>query len=279
MNTFGIRRFLTNKLYFGLSTLILSFACFSAYAGFEVQEGDPHIEYGNAQNETFRRAVEYEESLDANDRSFLASVEQQAVTNRWYWKALLARPKAQIEDVRVEFTGSPTVTLPGDEDEVFQFIIGFGHKWNRWAAEMELLISESLTYRLQQIYNIQAKANIKNWVLFLNTEYEIPTFFDFIPNRFHPYINAGVGVSVKTVDTQAFNAVGQATNLYSERSNTFAWHAGLGSKFQVTSNILVDIAYRWMQFGEADFANINGVSIKATDLVSRGFYLGITYQL
>lgn len=296
MNIRGKARVL-NRTFLKLITLSLGLAVFSApvKAGFEVM-GEAEEQYGNAQSEEFRRAVAQKTELSDVDRKYLNSVEKKRVGNRWYYKAQIARPTVKLKMVTNESTGIPGQPPERSVNEdVFHFILGWGYKWTRWATEIELLIAETFDYRTNPVLvnpvyipppipigggqSIKLEGNVKHFAFFWNFEYEVPTFFDFIPKTFHPYINAGIGTAVKTTDSQTFTLGGQARQNKSSRSNDFAWHAGLGVKYQVTGNILIDIAYRWMMLGDVKFGTIEGLTLKARDLDSNGFYLGLTYQL
>ncbi len=251
-----------------------------AMAAFEVIN-EPNVEYGNAQNEVFRKAVEFEDSLDSTDRAFLSTVEQKRVSNRWYYEAQIGRPEIRVKDVMNETTGmTGQPANRSTEDDLFLFVIGWGYKWNRFATELELVISESVDYRSNPILTgqtIQVDADIQNVTLFWNFEYEIPTFFDFIPSRVHPYVNVGFGPSFKTVDTRSLSLGNQARQTTSERSTDFAYNLSAGVKFQLTANILVGGGYRYMNMGEADIGPIEGIKLSADEYTARGFFVGLTY--
>ncbi len=291
MNILGKTKALTNQSI-PMVCLGLGLSFFSSYANaaFEVID-EPS--YGNAQNETFRRAIDNTEPLDSSDRTFLSRVDQKRVGQRSYWKAQIARPTTKLKMVTNETTGVPgqPATRNTNED-TFHVALGLGYKWIRWAVELEFLISETFDYRTNPaLVNpvfvppgvgataIQLKGVVKPWAFFGNIEYEVPTFFDFVPTSFHPYVNLGIGTAVKTTDSQTSTLGGAARQIKSSRSNDFAWHFGLGLKYQVTGNLLLDFAYRWMALGDVKFGQIEGLTLKARDLDTNGFYLGLTYQV
>lgn len=276
--------------YISLGLALCALSPISSFAAFDVMEEDAN--YGNAQNQTFQRAIDNTEPLDAEDRVFLSRVEEKRVGNRSYLKAQIGRPRSQLLRVSNETIGVPGQPAVRDVDEdVFHIMLGIGYKWVRFAVELELLISETFDYATNPALSnpvffpppggtaIQLSSDVKPWAVFANLEYEIPRFFDFIPTTFHPYVNIGVGTSVKTTNASTASIGGAARQIKSERSNDFAWHFGLGTKYQITGNLLIDFAYRWMALGDVKFGPIEGITLRATDLDTNGFYLGLTYQL
>lgn len=262
-------------------------------AAFQIQGPEEEYHHGRATNESFRRAVESEEPLDANDMSFLSNVEEKRTTNRSYYRLQLARPEAKIKDVSNNTPGiTGTVANTSVEDDVFTVSLGWGYKWIKWATELELVVAESFGYQTSPILvvtaipagftpspnQIQLRSSVKHFALFWNWQYEIPTFFDFIPKSIHPYAQAGFGLGYKTVDDSTFTLGNQRRQTDTSRSGDLAGNLGLGVMYQVTGNFLIDIAYRYMQMGEFEFGPIEGFKLEANDLKTRGFFVGFVYQ-
>lgn len=270
-------------------TALFTLTSMKAFAAFDVMEEEY---YGNAKNDTFRRAIENTEPLDAEDRVFLSRVEERRVGNRSYLKGQIGRPRAQLLQVQNDTTGVPgQPAVTNTDEDVFHIMVGMGYKWVRFAVELEFLIQETFDYQTNPALAnptftpppggvaIQLSSDVKAWAVFANLEYEFPRFFDFIPSTIHPYANIGVGSSVKTTNARTASIGGAARQIKSSRSNDFAWHCGLGMKYQITGNLLIDFAYRWMALGDVKFGEIEGLTLRARDLDTNGFYLGLTYQL
>jgi len=268
-----------------------------AIAGFDIQDQDTDEEwscFGNAQNATFRRAIECDSPLDAEDKAFLASVDTNRINNRWRLKALIGRPRIKLENVEVNST-SPTLTVDGPEfgQDNFQLILGWGYKWTRWAMDLELLGSEQFHHNINSPTILAALPFLSQYSLdaryfaaFLNLEYEIPRFLDIIPSTIHPYIQGGIGAAVKSANNDI--VIGTAAAIHSSHNIvTFAWNAGFGLKFEITGRLLGDIAYRWIDFGGFNTGTLIGagtdpfafLNVSAKHLRSHGLYFGITYQL
>jgi|GEM_PF-3193002 hypothetical protein len=283
LNTYFVS---TKLVIYGLT---LWCCCSSAQAGFSVMEDETY--YGNAQSETFRRAIENEAPLDSQDRAFLASVQELRTTNRWYFKSLVGRPQVTLKNVKnvspQRPAPAPKNQLPNTreaKDDALNLDLAFGYKWKRWALEHELLIGESLHYHTVEASNvpsIRLASSIKNIATFLNVQYDLPTFFDFIPKRVQPYALMGLGVSLKTADNTTQNLTGGQRYAQSTRSTALAWHGGLGVQVQVTGSLLANLAFRYYQFNDLKMGPIDEAdyTLKWDSLVSRGFYLGLTYQL
>lgn len=269
--------------------------CPLALAGFDIQELDYEDNcFGNAQNATFKRAMECDAALTPSDKAFLMSVDANRVNNRWRLKALVGRPRIKLENVEVNST-SPTLTVDGPElgRDTFQLILGWGYKWTRWATDLEVLAGEQLyqnvssptlllAFPFLSQYNLEARY----LSLFWNIEYEIPRFLDFIPCIVHPYIQGGIGGAVKSANNDIVIGT-NATIHTSHNIVTFAWNAGFGVKVEITGRLLGDIAYRWVDFGGFNTGTLTGapadpfafLNVSSKHLRSHGLYFGITYQL
>lgn len=269
--------------------------CPLAFAGFDVQELDYEDNcFGNAQNATFKRAIECDAVLTAMDKAFLANVDENRVNNRWRLKALVGRPRIKLENVEVDST-SPTLTVDGPElgRDTFQLILGWGYKWTRWATDLEVLAGEQLHHNVSSPALLAALPFLSQFnltarylALFWNVEYEIPRFLDFLPSTIHPYIQGGAGAAVKGANNDI--VIGTAASIHTSHNIvTFAWNAGFGVRFEITGQLLGDIAYRWVDFGGFNTGTLAGaptdpfafLSVTSKHLRSHGLYFGITYQL
>lgn len=67
---------------------------------------------------------------------------------------------------------------------------------------------------------------------------------------FTPYLSGGLGVAINSLDTvrYSFNGVPAATE-GGTTQNHLAWAVGIGTAYQVTDNLAVDIGYRYLDAG------------------------------
>lgn len=277
-----------------LSIFLLLLVAPTAFAGLDVKFLDEDEGcFGNAQNEAFRRAMEGEVPLSAGDRAFLANVEANRLGNRWRLKALVGRPRISIEDIQVDST-TPDITGigPGISKDTFQLFLGWGYKWTRWATDLELLAGEQIhqplspaSFSVPLPFVSQFNTTFQYLALFWNLEYEIPRFLDIMPSIIHPYIQGGAGIAVKSANSDIL--IGPGTIHMSHDIATFAWNAGVGVRFEITCQLLGDIAYRWVDLGGLNAGTLEGLvtdpfvllTASSKHVRSHGLYFGITYQL
>jgi hypothetical protein len=249
--------------------------------------------FGNAQSEVFKRAMDGDGILCAGDRAFLSCVDSTRMCG-WRLKALVGRPRISIDDVTVISTTPDIVAVgPGFGLDTFQLILGAGYKWRRWALDLEVLGGEQIhpvvapsDLNPAVAFLSQFNPTFRYFALFLNLEYEIPRFLDFIPSMLHPYIQGGGGMAVKSTNS-TLSIGGVETLFLSHDVTTYAWNAGVGIRFEITGQLLGDISYRWVDFGGLNSGTQFGapldpfvsLSLSSPHVRSRGLYFGITYML
>lgn len=130
----------------------------------------------------------------------------------------------------------------------------------------------------------QAPPNIPSYVvnelrtqsLMLNGYYDFKN-----TTKFTPYLSAGLGVSRIENDIstnpEIFNS---SEHISTDTNNNFAWTAGAGVAYQVTKNVALDLAYRYVDAGEIETSlSFDGANFKNTaDLISHDYSLGIRYN-
>lgn len=290
-----MRRIKIYKLVKLLLTGLLFLALPSVWAGFDVKVGqDDDPCWGNAQLEVFQRAVEGDGILTASDKAFLACVEEGRLNNRWRLGILLGRPRISLDDATITSTTPDIIAVgPGLSLDTFELFLYAGYKWTRWAIDLELMGGEQLHQVLAPStlsplipYLSQFNPTFQYVAGFVNLEYEIPRFFDFLPSIIHPYVRGGAGAAYKSTNSDIL--IGSAAVIHTSHDiTTFAWNIGVGVKFEITGQLLGDIAYRWVDFGGVNSGTLEGtildpfvtLDLSSKHLRSRGLFFGITYQL
>lgn len=112
---------------------------------------------------------------------------------------------------------------------------------------------------------VNASADIKSFVGLVNAYYDIGHY-----NRFTPYVGGGIGFSNNMVDTTNFS-IGSIPlgNINSHSNTSLAWQLGAGTAVDITSNLALDIGYRYIDMGTAqtgDTATILGTPIAGATL-------------
>lgn len=277
-----------------------------AVAGFGVV-GEPEntTVYGNAQNKTFKNAVEGMESLDESDRAFLASVEEGRSFKRWYTRIMFGQPRVSLKNIEnktnganpsnpladgtpVTYTSGVPISEPEKKDDSFTVMLAWGYHWEKWAWELELMLAETLKYQAKPVtpgVPIQVQADISKIALFNNFEYTFDHWFDFQPRDLHFFTLFGFGLALKTADITALTLAGQARQTHSSSVASLCWQLGLGARYQIAPHFLLDLSYRYadldvVKFGPVDAVKpYDGLAFKAKTLRSVGGFLGITYKL
>jgi len=112
-----------------------------------------------------------------------------------------------------------------------------------------------LGYKINDMFrtdlNVQYKEAkpSKGHAVVKNTEFKtvavvLNGYYDFKnDSAFTPYVTAGLGFAKNT-------AKATTSGITNKSSNEFAWNAGLGSKFNVTSNVDLDVSYKYSHLGK-----------------------------
>lgn len=292
----------SSKVRFVIITFLLMLGFnYQTYAAFDVLESDPYDEsyYGNATNRTFKEAVEGTEPT-LQDEKFMQQVDQERVYERWYLRALMGRPKVKLRDIRNTSFGTFNGLQGGvreTENHLFQLLLAWGYKWTTWAMETELLFSETIKYHSNPLVPtaiVEGNADIKQFAILFNLEYNFPRWFSFQPKDLHAYVMAGLGPVFKTTDTQALSIVtippaigpnvtptfvGQPKESSSARTTDAAYQCGIGFRYQITTKFLIDVVGRYVELGDTVFGPVEGITLKSDTSRASGIFFGATYQL
>ncbi|EBW3212279.1 adhesin/invasin protein PagN [Salmonella enterica] len=124
--------------------------------------------------------------------------------------------------------------------------------------------------------------NVKNQVRM--TTYMVNGYYDFHNSTaFTPYISAGVGLAHVKLSNNTIPVGFGINETLSASKNNFAWGAGIGAKYAVTDNIMIDASYKYINAGKVSisknhYAGDEHTAYDAdTKAASNDFMLGITY--
>lgn len=279
------------------SILVLSS---TAYAGFDVMmddelESNPN-KYGNAHTVQFRKAMQGDDSVSLNEDRPLADqnaidVAAPKIGHTSFIAARLGRPHTTLK--KVSNSGSSLSTLAptqsGEADHLFNFSLAWGYRWIRWAVDAELMFTEGMDFNLNPVFQDQPQGlnnSISNSALFFNLHYFFPRYFNWMPEALAPHLNFGLGPNYKRIKSELMQN-NQALAAKTDNSFDLAWNLSFGLAYRITNNFLVDLSWRYLDYGDAKFgpttATIAGVSttagIKANDFKSSGFHFGLLYEM
>ncbi|ESO37333.1 adhesin/invasin PagN, partial [Salmonella enterica subsp. enterica serovar Agona str. 392869-1] len=92
--------------------------------------------------------------------------------------------------------------------------------------------------------------NVKNQVRM--TTYMVNGYYDFHNSTaFTPYISAGVGLAHVKLSNNTIPVGFGINETLSASKNNFAWGAGIGAKYAVTDNIMIDASYKYINAGKS----------------------------
>ncbi len=250
--------------------------------------------YGNAGTYPFKNAIEGTESLNPEDVAFLNAVNATRIINRWYMRLMVGKPKLRLDEIENDsvgtFNGMPIFT-PAINENLTQVTLAGGYFWEQWAAEFEILFSKRFDFSIAPTFvapptapNVITQVELNQIAAFFNAQYVLPRLFSWYPRRLQIHFDAGVGGALKMANVSTFSLTNAPYQSGSTRTLTAAANLGLGARYQVTANVLVDVAYRYFFLGKTEFgpalaANAaQDVQFTAKTTQSNGFFAGAVYQ-
>jgi len=269
-------------------SLVLLFTFGEALASIDLIDEDADGFYGEAMTTPFKNAMDGTDALNARDQEFLAGVEENRVAERWYTRFVMGRAKVRLSEVVNQSTGPAAtiaVTNPSASDTLFEYFLAGGHVWQHWAMELELFLAEPFRYYPSATGATISASNIKleQQAVFLNVQYILPRWFDFYPRRLQIHLNAGLGAALKTTVIEATPTSGQEISHSTSLVNVVG-NLGVGARYQLTPNFLIDIMYRYLDVGKTKAGPIAlsptaTLILESQNLRSNGFFVGLTYQI
>lgn len=247
------------QVLFGL--LISSTLCLSAQADFAVVDSTKSTQmYGNAQTDSFHRAITGGTSLRASEEAELSMALPVSEAERYYGKVRLNFGTLTLDELKNRSTGTDsTGTVAKKRVSVNQtgMEVALGYSWSSsFRGDIEYLINKNLDYMANPVLTgsgvtaRQLNAQIKNSTLLANL------YYDFLGlNRFKPYLTVGLGPSVNSVQS-TLTPGGSAT----VRKLGCAWALGGGLRVAIFSRWHLDVSYRYIRLA-------SGINIKPTSTV------------
>jgi opacity protein-like surface antigen len=221
------------------------------------------------------------------------------ITSGWYLRGDIGMTNQSLGSLNNVVSSDTTVDtkfLTFDASPLFG--VGVGYQWNNW-----LRFDVTAEYRSNAHFHGQQVASApgiilpddyhasKNEALFLANAYvDLGTWWCVTP-----FIGAGVGGSYNTIKsftdigaTQAFGNTILATTYGADASKwSFAWAIHAGLAYQVTPNFTVELAYRYVNLGDATTGPtnsfdgvtiVNGSAFQFKDLTSSDVKLGVRWM-
>ena len=135
-----------------------------------------------------------------------------------------------------------------EDDTVFTGSIAYGYAFETAPvrAELEYTFRNKSTLNPALWTNRNTEAEVRTQNLMANVYYDFKN-----SSSFTPYVSAGLGASFNKL-----NVTESVANVVTERANDkktdFAWSVGLGLNYEISKNLDLDFAYRYMDSGKVN---------------------------
>lgn len=122
-------------------------------------------------------------------------------------------------------------------------------------------------------------ANIQTYTLMFNAYYDLGTW-----GRITPYVGAGVGMAYNRVDRVYFTANPALVNsIHGDSDLSVAWSLMTGVSFKLNARAVVDVGYRYIDFGRAtserlDTGGFQNPRVYFDDLDAHEIKIGLRYH-
>jgi opacity protein-like surface antigen len=121
--------------------------------------------------------------------------------------------------------------------------------------------------------------SIKSYTAMLNAYRDLGSFGGFVP-----YLGAGLGVAYNMMDEVYFTGNPNLTNRIHGKSDlSLAWAVMAGVGYQLTSNTILDVGYRYIDMGKAtserhDNLGFVNPRVMVSDLAAHEVKVGLRYH-
>jgi opacity protein-like surface antigen len=191
-------------------------------------------------------------------------VPQQEFASSWYLRGDIGFSNQDVGSLTnaADALYSQVINTDKSFDSAPFFVLGIGYNFNNW-----LRFDVTGEYRGKANFHGYDRAydgitwfddnysgSKSEWTFLFNGYVDLGTW-----NCVTPFVGAGVGFSRNTISSFRDIGQGTATDVYGDTASkwNFAWalYAGLG--YQVTKNATLEIAYRYLDLGDATTGNMH----------------------
>ncbi len=251
----------TNQRWNVISLILLTSFAGPLYADFDVVE--PRNEYyGNAQADSFHRAISGGTTVNAEEEKMLAEVTPFKTTQRYYGRFRINFSNMAVDALENKSTGpEKDATLLKKRTSITQtgLEMAVGYAWSKNVrGDIEYIANKNIVYSASPVLagnGITSRALstwIKNNTLLFNVYYEMTGIY-----RFTPYVTLGAGIAVNSVQS-LLSPPPTGIGSESTRNMSLAWTMGTGVRINVFKRWFIDTSYRYMNLG-------SGLTIKPGD--------------
>ena len=214
----------------------------------------------------------------------------------WYLRGDIGMTNQQVKSLdNALFPGTPNLVI---RDKNFEsgmlFGVGVGYQYNHWLRfdVTDEYRGETGFHGLDTWNDGTARFNKytgkkSEWLALANVYVDLGTWWHLTP-----FIGAGIGASRNTIHSfrdTGIDGAGSPTLAYGNAASkwNFAWAVHAGLAYQVTPSFTVELAYRYVDLGNAesgDLITYDGVNqfnnpMKFNDITSHDVKLGVRWML
>ncbi|MBU0483302.1 MAG: outer membrane beta-barrel protein [Proteobacteria bacterium] len=145
---------------------------------------------------------------------------------------------------------SETVSSSSAEDEVFVCSMAYGYNQKPVRLEVEFSLRSAFDYSADYIFSSDTavgsiSSSVNSHTIFTNV------YIDLLPQKdIVPYVGGGIGISSNTWDWKTSGWWNDQ-----ESSNEFAWNVGGGVAIKLSSHLMFDLNYRYIDLGGVKISN------------------------
>jgi opacity protein-like surface antigen len=167
----------------------------------------------------------------------------------------------------------PGVKLQGNTGNSDIFDIGAGSRvlpYLRWDATLSYLPSMKFT-------GSGNAAHMNSWVGMVNGYIDLNGLMPAAFGPFQPYVDAGIGGASNTIDTLD-TTLGTGAAISGNTRTSFAYGLGAGIAYPLTPQVSLDLAYRYLDLGEAKTGLVGASPPLKTDVRVNTATFGMRYM-
>jgi opacity protein-like surface antigen len=193
-----------------------------------------------------------------------------ASSSGWYLRADIGYRATSIKSA----AGAPGFPAPTDNslDGTFWGGVGAGFKWGSVRTDLTVDYGSDTNYTGSN-GAASATARIQTITGLANFYYDIGTW-----RRITPYLGAGAGIARVSLSDYQSTTIPPLSNVGNFGSFNFAWALMAGANYQLSSNLSVDVGYRFLDQGDAKTATDTIGSLTLMKLQSHEARIGLRWM-
>lgn len=245
---------MNNKQCWLICGFLMNVFALPVWADFGVMGQDISTEYGNAQTESFNRAITGGSSVTAEEQAQLSRMLPESDLGRYYGRFRLNHSTLIYDQLKNKSAGGldqfGAVNKKRTTANQMGFEVAIGYIGSEeMRGDVEYLANKNLTYSASPaligsgVPVRQVNAQIKNNTLLANVYYEFSGIY-----RFKPYLTGAFGASANSVQTTVLPPLGASTS-NTQRTLRLAWGLGAGMRVGIFSRWFLDVSYRYINLG------------------------------